>query len=494
MLICNKSSKIAGVFQFSGGKRLIKNFAFLFIGRIASNVLAFVAVAYIARILSPKGFGILSFAQAVLAYAIVISDLGLRNLGIREIARLPEKRHEYISNILTFRLFLALLGYLLLTVIVCLIHKNRETETIILIFGISLFFSATLMDWIFIGLEKMEFSALAETVRYLVYITLIFIFIKNPDDLIVVAIIYVIATSVPAILLYRVYQRNHASLSLTVNLSFWNMLFKEAMPIGVAMILTQAYVNIDIIMLEFMKGNQIVGWYSAAVRLVAIAAGLGSLFPISIYPMVAKAHKESVLKSEKVMNLSSKIISATAIPITVAGAIIASHLVSLIYGAGYSESIIGFQILVGGIFFILMNHLIERFLIICGRQRQFMKVVGLGCLTNIILNLLLIPKFDLVGASIATLSTQFMIFAFGYYYANSVINMDLIKYLPKPLLASVCMGAILWANVKSLQMSQNVIANTVMALILSTFIYFLSMILIKGFTKHEYEALKKLLK
>jgi len=68
-------------------QKIAKNTTVLLVAQVASYLLAFLYIMYTARYLGPASFGIISFALAFTGIFAVFSDLGLRPLTIREVAR-----------------------------------------------------------------------------------------------------------------------------------------------------------------------------------------------------------------------------------------------------------------------------------------------------------------------------------------------------------------------------------------------------------------------
>ena len=77
--------------QLSTGQRILKNFLSLTTANIISRLISFVTIAYLARVLNASGFGQICFAQAIIAYFALLSNLGLTTFGVREVAR--DKEH-----------------------------------------------------------------------------------------------------------------------------------------------------------------------------------------------------------------------------------------------------------------------------------------------------------------------------------------------------------------------------------------------------------------
>src|SRR5204863_10041174 len=92
-------------------RELIRNFAYLSGAEIASKVLSFVAVAYVARLAGPVSYGYVEYCAAVLLTAGLVVDQGFGPYGAREIAKTPDATPTLVSEVVTARVLLALATY-----------------------------------------------------------------------------------------------------------------------------------------------------------------------------------------------------------------------------------------------------------------------------------------------------------------------------------------------------------------------------------------------
>jgi len=129
-------------------QRIAKNFLSLSSGEIISRIFSFIAIVYLARILGVENFGKIGFAQAILVYFMIITELGLTTLGTREIARAKNKIDGYAGNIAAFRLVLAVAAFCLLCLFTSIINIPGETRYLMMFYGLSLYSSSLHWDWV----------------------------------------------------------------------------------------------------------------------------------------------------------------------------------------------------------------------------------------------------------------------------------------------------------------------------------------------------------
>ena len=260
--------------QLTTGQRIVKNLLSLTTANIISRLIGFVTIAYLARILNASGFGQISFAQTIIAYFMLLSDLGLRAFGVREVARDKKQIKKHVNNILTLRIILAIISFGLLLIFIAFINKPTEYKTLIAFCGLSLFPSALSLDWLFQGIERMEFIALANIVRSLAYAGLVFLFVNSPSRILSIPLFALAASFVMITPLVYSFVKNYGWFSFSFNWPIWKEFLTKALPMGFSFIMIQIYYNLDTIMLGFMKGDKVVGWYSAAYKIIFFISDL----------------------------------------------------------------------------------------------------------------------------------------------------------------------------------------------------------------------------
>jgi O-antigen/teichoic acid export membrane protein len=164
-----------------------------------------------------------------------------------------------------------------------------------------------------------------------------------------------------------------------------------------------------------MKGNEIVGYYSASYRLID---ALSSLVPSIIYsvmfPVMSK-YLNSVNDLKKVWIKSFNLSFIVGIVISIFVTVFAKNIILIIYGYNYLHSIIVLKILIWAFFIICISSITSGLLNAVNKQRLVTFGSGAGAILNVILNLILIPKYNMEGAAIATVITEMLMFVLYIY-------------------------------------------------------------------------------
>ena len=466
-------------------KRVLKNFLSLSFGEVIARALSFLAVAYLARILGAEGFGALGFASAILVFFIIFVQNGFDTLGIREIAKGIADVKLYVQNIITIKLILSVISYGLLFIFVYFIPQPVKIKKIILLYGLTLFTFTFTLNWVFLGLERMQISAAGVIITQLVYVAGIFLFIKHQDQLLQVPIIKVSAEIVTLLFYLALFRKSFGMIQFRFNFPLWKRIFTEAFPIAFSAIVTGINYNFDLVMLGFMKGAAVVGWYNASYKVVLFILGIVTLYHLGVFPIMSRYYDQQRSDFENLASNSIRVTIIIALPIGIFGTLLAEPVMDIIYGNQYHNGIIPFQVLIWAIAIIIVRTNYKIILITANRQKDYMWLVIYASIINIVLNLILIPPFSLVGAAIATSISEATLLIMVYRkVSKSVIQIPFLSHLIKPAVSAIIMGLPLYLlSIKE--------TNLFIAVFIGMGIYLSSLILLKTFSLKEIQFLYK---
>jgi len=478
-------------------QRIVKNTGVLLASQIISRLLAFFYVMYTARYLGAKGFGILSFALAFTGIFGVFTDLGLGQLTIREVARDKSLVSKYLANISVMKVILATITFGLIVLLINLLGYPKQTIEIVYLIALSVIFGAftQMFNSIFQAFERMEYVSLGQILKSILVLSGVIFAIKQGFGVISFASLFLIASIIVlvySLLILRWKFANpvftSANKLLEVDWSFWKPTIKEALPFGLTGIFVTIYYWIDSVMLSLMKGNEVVGWYNAAYRLMLVLLFIPSALNVAVFPVMSRLYISSEKSLKFAANRYFKYMAIIGIPIGVGTTLLARRIILLIFGAEYINSIIALQILVWSSIFLFLSSAFARLLETSNRQIIITKITVINASANVVLNLILIPRFSYIGASIATVITEFSALMLGIKACSRVgysLSKKNLLCLSKVIIASSLM-AVLVICLKSL--------NLLLLISVAAAFYFIVLWLLKGFEKEDIEIFKNVMK
>jgi len=203
-------------------------------------------------------------------------------------------------------------------------------------------------------------------------------------------------------------------LKISFEKSIWQKFLAMSWPLALAGVFGGIYSQIDSVMMGHLGQITQTGWYNAAYKIVGVTVIPAALIATSFYPVLSKFFKESREKLQRTWNYFTESMIFLAIPIVIGGIALAPRIIDWIYDPSYfpsgKETILAFQILIvmAGIAF--LQSPFGQMLIVSNQQKKLFWITLSGAVINVILNLILIPKYSLYGAAATTVFTIILTF------------------------------------------------------------------------------------
>jgi len=474
-------------------QRIAKNTGVLLVANIISKVLGFFYVMYSARYLGAEVFGIVSFALAFTGIFGVFNDLGLGQLTIREVARDKSLAAKYFANIIVMKVFLVIVTFGLIALVINLLGYPEQTIKVVYLIALSVIFGAFtgMFNSIFQAFERMEYISLGQILKSILMLSGVILAIKQGFDVIGFASLYLIASIIALGYSFVVLRWKFANPTfveppwkIKIDWSFWKPTIKEALPFGLTGIFVIIYFQIDSVMLSLMKGNEVVGWYNAAYKLIFVLMVIPSVFVTSIFPVMSRHFKSAKNLLNQEYQIAFKYLFVIALFLFIYGLIFADKIILIIYGDGYLPSIKALQVLIWVIPIIFLTSLFGTLLAAIDKQKVATVVNGANAGLNVILNMLLIPKFSYMGASIATVLTESLGFILmGTYISKHILKISISQNIVKP----VCSGILTAILVYFLKQQ----INWILASIVGVFIYIFLLFMLSIISKSDIKLVKQ---
>lgn len=469
----------------SAKNRVVKNTGVLLAGTIIDKLCLLSFFAIVARHIGPEGFGKYAFALSFTALFIVLGDLGLSTIAIREVARDKSLAGKYLGNIAVLKTIFSAIAVGIIFLAITLFNYPSDTAKIVYIIGISVFFGSisVALRWCFQAFQKMEYEAVLNMINGVLLLGISLLVLYFGKGLIGLAFAHLATSILIFIFSFLLTVKKLAKPKFEINFDFWKFLIKTSFPIGLSIIFATIYLNTDTVMLSLMKDDAQVGWYNAGHKLVEAIKIIPSMFILAIFPVMAGFYKTSLKSLEIVFRKSMQYMFLLALPIAIGTTILSYKIIPIIWGQDFIPAISGLQILIWGGALAFLGSMISCCLCAIDKQKLQMYAILVGLLLNIILNLILIPKFSYIGAAIAIVIAEFIVtlLALFFIFQNLKVN-PFPSQIFKIIFASVLMGAITWL-IKDF--------NIILVVFVSIFFYFGILILIKGISKSDLKLIRQ---
>ena len=395
---------LLSVIEMSHARTLARNTAFLLVATLFTNLAAFVWNVYLARYLGTAGFGILSTALALTGIFSILADLGIGTYITREIARNPGGAGELVAAGLGNRIILSCIVFVLILLFPLTgLYSGTAAAVIVFIAGYMLLTSfSSFFNSIFQGFQRMEYQTVWNILNSLFILVGVLAVVWLGGSVVQVAVAYLIAAALSLVYSAATFTRRF----FTPGLSFSRDMIREAIPFGITSVFSLIYFWIDSVMLSLMKGDVSVGLYNAPYRLLTVITSLYGVYLTAVFPVMSRFHVESEDSLRFTYMRSLKYLIIIAVPLIFTVFTLAGPLIELIFSAKYLESVPALRVLIIATAFMFINGVSSSLLGSANRQITVTRITGVAALFNVTLNLALIPRFDFMGASVATVITE----------------------------------------------------------------------------------------
>lgn len=409
---------------------IVDNISWLFIDKIIRMGVGLLIGVWMARHLGPEQFGLLNFVIALVGLFGAIASLGLQGVVVRDIVRSPDTSNITLGTAAILHLAGGLVAFLFaLGTIAYLRPYDVLSRTLVAILGVSLLFkiSEIAVYW-FESIVRSKYIVLVKNSVFLVFAGINAYLILNKAPLVAFVGAMLVEAALVAVILIIIMNRYGKRLaSFKVSIERAKTLIKDSWPLLLSSVVLMIQARVDQIMLGEMVGDSEVGYYSAALRIVEAAAVTSTILYSSFMPIMVKTK----INSEKLFNerLAAfyKLNTLTAILITTPLVVFSPLIIQLLYGESYMPAAAVMMAMAARLFFTHMGMARNIYIINDNLLLFSAATMTAGTVINIILNLMLIPLYQGVGAAIATLiSFAVTVFVVDLIYVKTRNNAKLM--------------------------------------------------------------------
>lgn len=469
-------------------RKIISNSVLVLTGEVVERVLRLVLVIFSARLLGDVDYGKFTFALSFTSLFLILADGGIHQLLVREIARNPEKGKQYVSNGFWVKCILSAVTLALIFVLAQLTGKPADVLQAVYIMAAVLIVSsfAEFFASVFRAHQKMTYDVTATFIFGAIVNGVGIAILLLGFNYITLAYVYLAAHIARLIYCMFVVQTKFVQLKFSFELSTAKYLVNEGFSFGILYFFALMYTYIDSTMLSIMVGDQPVGWYNAAYRLVFAMMFIPVATMKAVFPALSLYFKESQEAFRKLFERSFKVMFLIGFGLASLIFVLADRIILIIFGEEYAAAAGALKILVWSTAIIFIGTVQTHTTRASNHQRFTAKVVASSAFLNLCLNFILIPRYSLYGAAFATLASELFTFVFhSRFLAKNLVMPPVLRLAPKVLL--IC-GATVAYVLAIYKVSLFIIVPT--AVLIMLFMLFLT----RYFSKDELQFMKSLLK
>lgn len=386
------------------------------------------------------------FYFTILNFSIIFNillDIGITNFNNRNIAQHKHLLHKHFSSIVILKLMLSLLYFLVIFIAGLIMKYDSRQLMLLAILGGNQF----LLSFILYlrsnisGLLMFRTDSMLSVMDRVLMILFCGILLWGNIAEVPFRIEWFVYTQTAAYLFTIVVAATIVAIKAEFRKLHWNRLFfimiiKKSFPFALLALLMAFYNRIDSVMIERLLrdtiGNEQVGIYAQAYRLLDATNQIGYLFAVLLLPLYAHMIKQRQPVHE-LAKLAFTLLFVAAIIVALSAVFYGEPIMRLLYPphdlevmvdyeARMKQSALVFSLLMSGFLPICATYVFGTLLTANGNLKQLNIIAAGGMVLNVVLNLILVPKLFATGSAITSITTQTITAVFQVLIAHHVFR------------------------------------------------------------------------
>ncbi len=377
--------------------------------QVSNVLLGLLLTPYVTRVLGSDLLGISSYGFAVVGYFGVFGLLGLPIYGLREVARLRENPMELqrvFSEGITYQLFFTALAMVAFTL--WAISMPDGNSLYYLLFLLYLLGTGTDLTWFYGGLERYDRVALRTVCIRVVGTFSIVLFVRDEGQLALFIILQQGAVSLSNLFYWTPLHHYGVKIRLANLRSTLRRMLRPALLLFLPSVLSMVIVSSDRLFIHALEGTRDVAIYDFPARFARIGITMVTVVGNVMMPRLANLY-ENGREAEFRSSLAQQLFFGMFTGFLIGGGLIATAgpVSVLMFGPTFEGSAPVLSVLAAAV--ALTGMALYHAAMSIGREKGVLKTLVIGAVSNVILNLLLIPLFGILGAAYAYVLTEAII-------------------------------------------------------------------------------------
>jgi O-antigen/teichoic acid export membrane protein len=423
------------------GSRALRNTAMVLAAKVVARVLALITVIATLKHLHEGPYGTFTTVISYTAIVSVVLDLGFNVLYVREGARHPAEIQRYLRNVMSLRLVMAVGSLVVLAIALAIAGLSSLLVPGFVLMVLTSY--STLLRNTLYAVQRLTYEAVAVVLESAVLLGLVLIGIKVNGGVTFFVWAYAgqyafSCAYFAAVLAWK----KIAVIGWRFEPQLLRQWFFQSLPFALTFVLTILYFKVDQPILFAIRGQVEAGWYAAAYKPFEALLFIPMTLLSVVFPVLSVYFRERPQELTDAVSRFFKALLVVGWPIAV-GLLMLAHPLTTMFLYPKSEPALRILALALAVGFV--NNAFIGALSAADRQSSFTWAAGWSLLANVGLNLMLIPFFGYIGASIATVMTEVVLGVAGWILTRRHIGkVPVLQMSWRPILAGLVMGAVLF--------------------------------------------------
>ncbi|MDB4828652.1 flippase [Gammaproteobacteria bacterium] len=386
-------------------KIYIKNTSWLLLERVFRTLCNIFVGVFLARYLAPENFGVYTYVIAIVGIFSGVAKLGLDSVVVRELSISHLSKNKILGTAFRLKLVISLGIFFIYLAVVSLSNSIATIQFYIsLVLFCNVFQSFEVVDFYFQAEVKNRMISIFKSLQVLIatLVKLIFVYFNATLEWFLFLIIFdwfLLSLFYGASYLF---DKNKLKVLCIFDSKIAKKLLSSSWPVMLALISSMLYMRIDQLMIQHFLGYESLGMYSVATKFYEAWLMLPVILSISVMPLLSTIGTSPSPNSHQKITIIYAIAFWASVIFAIISTLFSETIILLLFGISYSEAIIYLEIVVWIAPIAAIGSISTRHLIGIGKEKKVFYRTITGLIINIFLNLLMIPRFGLMGAIIST--------------------------------------------------------------------------------------------
>lgn len=385
-------------------KRPILNTGVQVLGKVIGVAISLITTGVLTRKLGVEYYGNFVLISSLFVFLDSLADFGTKTIGVREMAREEDKK--VLGNVFNLRM-ITTLGAFVAGLAVILSFKGVaefRTEAVVALMMIFLTSLAGFWEIIFQAKQRMDLKVVMDTVFPLAFLGWLWWW-DRPLNLLLVFGVYLIARAISLLTGYVLVNQISNFVPKKIEINEVKKLWGMTWPMGVFLIMFATYDRaVDSLLIQAYLGSKEVAWYGLSYKIYGVLLQPAYFYVNSIFPILSGKEKNK----KRLLVISTGLLLMAAGGLVVGVQLAAPWMIGVLAGAEYQPAIGVLRILIVAAVFSYLGHLIGFTLIAKGGQGEMLKLGAMALVVNLVMNVILIPRYGILAAAGVTVLTEFL--------------------------------------------------------------------------------------
>ncbi len=400
--------------------KIASNTIYQIIGKVTTMSITVLGTILITRFYGRESYGEFSLMQSWPALVFIIADFGLNAIATRELSKDFSKAGKYLGNILFLRIAFSVFFIALLWGALTFFPYSEGLKfgirlSLFLILTQSLF---TTTNIAFQTKMRYDLSTVALVAGYIIVLAGLLLFSYLNLNVLWISFSYVLGGFLTFLIALKMLKRLDVQIKFEIDKKLIGYLLAQTLPLGIMFVFSQLNFKEDEILLSVLKlptkyglnNTETVAVYSLPYKIFEVALVVPTFFMNSVYPVMVRHLFEGKDKIKKTLKNVFLFLFSAGIVAGMVGIVASPFAISFLGGAEFTKSVLVLQILLGGLVIYYLTQPLSWLIVTLEKQKYLPWVYFIAAVFNLAVNLVVIPRYSLYGATVTTHISELLVF------------------------------------------------------------------------------------